>query len=335
MIMIRIGILGMGIRGEMYAQGIAQNSDATLVGISDINRSTLETSEQKLGVPGYLEFTDLLDKRKPDAVIICTPDYAHHTPAITAAKRKIHILIEKPLANSQAEAAQIVDAVRSNNIICQIAFENRWNPPFVQLKNAVDSKELGDITLVSAKLNDTIWVPTQMISWANKTTVGWFLLPHVLDLAMWLSGKIPNKVYAVANKGVLTTLGIDTYDTICTIISFKDGMQAAIENSWVLPESTPAVYDFRFSILGEKGSMQVNSQDQMVHKFTDKFTYPGSLYLDIYGQARGFPLYMLDSFVACVLEGKEPIATVEEGYLVTKAVEAVHHSIESGNPIWL
>jgi predicted dehydrogenase len=174
-----------------------------------------------------------------------------------------------------------------------------------------------------------------MISWAGTTTVGWFLLPHVLDLAIWMSGKTPNKVYAVANKKLLPSLGIDTYDAICTVISFDDGMQAIFENNWVLPESSPAVYDFRFSILGSKGAMDVNSQDQMVHKFTDRFTYPGNLFLEIHGYTRGFPFYMLDDFISCIMDNQEPIATVEEGYQVTRIVEAAHKSIFSGNPVWL
>jgi len=143
------------------------------------------------------------------------------------------------------------------------------------------------------------------------------------------------KVYSVANKELLPTLGFDTYDTICTVVSFEDGMQAIFENSWILPESSPAVYDFRFSILGDKGAAHINSQEQMVHKFTDRFTYPGSLFLKIHGHTRGFPLYMLDSFITCIMEDQDPIATVEEGYLVTKIVEAVHQSILHGNPIIL
>jgi predicted dehydrogenase len=333
--MIRIGILGMGIRGLMYVQGLAQNRDSKLIGISDINPILLDATSRKLGVPGYQNFEALLDKGKPDAVIISTPDFAHCEPALMAANRKVHMMIEKPLATTLGEAVQIVEAVQTNGIICQVAFENRWNPPFVQVKTAIENGELGDISLVNTRLNDTIWVPTQMISWSGKTTVGWFLLPHVLDLAIWLGGKIPKKVYAVANKEILPSLGIDTYDTICTIVNFEKGMKAIFENSWVLPQSSPAVYDFKFSILGSGGAMNVNSQEQMIHKFTNRFTYPGSLFLDIHGHTRGFPLYMLDSFISCILEDKTPVATVEDGYLVTRIVDAVHQSINSGNPITL
>jgi predicted dehydrogenase len=333
--MIRIGIIGMGIRGDMYAKGIHQNRDAKLIAISDINQVTLEKAAEKWGVTGYLNFYDLLIKEKPDAVLICTPDFAHFEPASIAADQQVHILIEKPLATTETEASKIMDAVNKNGIICQVAFENRWNPPFVRLKNIVQNGELGDISLVNSKLNDTIWVPTKMISWAEQTTVGWFLLPHILDLAIWLSGEKPSRVYSVANKKILPALGIDTYDTICTVISFGDGMQAIFENSWILPESSPAVFDFQFSILGNQGAARVNSQDQMIHKFTDRFSYPGSLHLDIDGLTRGFPYYMLDSFINCIIKERKPIATVEDGYLVTRVVQAVHKSLLDGNPVLL
>jgi len=331
--MIRFGILGMGIRGDMYAQGLGQNRDAELIGISDINLKTSEKASIKWGVTGYQDFGDLITEGCPDAVIICTPDFAHCKPAIQAAEAGVHLMIEKPLATSEIEAAQIVEAVQANRVICQVAFENRWNPPFVQIKRAVENGDLGDISLVNAKLNDTLWVPTEMIPWAGDSSVGWFLLPHILDLAIWLSGKTPQKVYVVANKAVLPALGINTYDSICTTVSFADGMQAVFENSWVLPESAPAVFEFRFNILGDRGAMHVNSHEQMVHKFTDRFSYPGSLFLDVHGQVRGFPLYMLDSFVECIQDGKAPLATVEEGYLVTRVVEAVHQSISLGQPV--
>jgi predicted dehydrogenase len=331
--MIRTAILGMGIRGNLFAQGLQQNPDATLVGVCDANPQALKSASARWGVQAFAEFAHMLQQGKPDAVIICTPDFAHGAPLIVAAEHGVHVLVEKPLATSEAEAERLLAAVQAAGILCQVAFENRWNPPFIQIKRAIEDGELGDISLVNAKLNDTLFVPTQMLSWAARSTVGWFLLPHVVDLAIWLSGKQPSKVYAVANKKLLPSLGIDTYDTICTTISFHGVMQALFETTWVLPASSPAVFDFKFEIVGDKGAMHVDAQDQMVHQSTDRLTYPGTLLLDVHGQMRGFPLYMLDSFIASVKSGTQPLATIEEGYQVTRVIDAVHRSIVSGQPV--
>lgn len=333
--MIRTAIVGMGIRGNLFAQGLKQNPGAELMSICDANSHSLKAATDRWHVPGFEDFGRMLKERDPEAVIICTPDFAHRAFVIAAAEHGAHILVEKPLATSEQDAGAMMRAVEEAGVICQVAFENRWNPPFVQLKGAVERGELGDISLVSARLNDTLYVPTQMLSWAHSSSVGWFLLPHVVDLAIWLSGKQPSRVYAVANKTVLPALGIDTYDTICTTLSFRGAMQAMFETTWVLPESTPSIFDFKFEILGDKGAVHIDVQDQMVHQSSDRFSYPGTLVVDVHGQMRGFPLYMLDSFIESVRHGTQPLASVQEGYLVTRVVDAAHRSIATGQPVQL
>ena len=333
--MIRTAILGMGIRGNLFAQGLVQNPGAALVGVSDIDARSLAIATERWQAPGFDNFEQMLDEQKPDAVLVCTPDFAHREYVIAAARHGVHVMVEKPLATSEEDARHMLEAVQAAGVICQVAFENRWNPPIVQVKQAIERGELGDISLINGRLNDTLFVPTQMLSWAGRSTVGWFLLPHLLDLAIWLSGKKPSQVYAVANKKVLPPLGIDTYDTICTTISFHGDMQAMFETSWVLPETLPTVFDFKLEIVGDKGAMFADMQDQMVHQNTDRFTYPGTLVVDIYGQMRGFPLYMLDSFIESVKNDTEPLATIEEGYEVTRVIDAVHRSILSGQPVTL
>ncbi len=331
--MVRTAIIGSGIRGSLFAQGLKQNPDATLVGICDTNNQSLNSAAAKWEVQGYTEIDTLLKGQNPDAVIICTPDFAHQEYVIAAANHGIHVMVEKPLAISEEAANQILKVVQKAGIICQLAFENRWNPPFVKIKQAVDNGELGDISLINTRLNDTLFVPAKMLSWADKSTVGWFLLPHLVDLAIWLSGKKPSKVYAVANKKVLPSIGINTYDTICTTLSFHDDMQAMFETSWVLPDSLPSIFDFKFEILGDKGLMHADVQDQMVHQSTQKHTYPGTLAYEANGKTHGFPLHMLDSFIECVKEGTKPQATVEEGYEVTRIIDAIHQSIIKGQTI--
>ncbi len=333
--MIRTVIVGMGIRGELFARGLSQNRDAELVAICDVAPQARISAGENWGVPGYEDFVRMLEEQQPEAALVCTPDFAHREYVVAAAEHGAHVMVEKPLATSLEDAEAILEAVEVAGITCQVAFENRWNPPFVKIKQAVERGELGDISLVNAKLNDTLYVPTRMLSWAGKSSVGWFLLPHVVDLTIWLSGKEPTKVYAVANKTVLPSLGVDTYDTICTILSFEGGLQAIFETTWVLPESSPAIFDFKFEILGDRGTMHVDAQDQMLHQSTDRFSYPGTLVLDVHGKARGFPLDMLDSFIDSVKNCTPPLATVREGYEVTRVIEAVHRSIESGQPLLL
>lgn len=333
--MIRISIVGMGIRGHLFARAVAQNRDARLAALSDVNPQALAQATARFAVPGYADCREMLEQERPDALIVATPDFAHCQPVLEAARRGIHLLVEKPLATTVAEAEQMLEAVERAGVCCQVAFENRWNPAFVQAKAAVASGELGQIELMSGRLNDTLYVPTRMVSWAARSTVGWFLLPHLVDLALWLGDKTPAHCYASATKHVLPGLGVDTWDAMQAILSFDDGTQAAFETCWILPTSLPTLFDFKFEIVGQHGALFIDTQDQMIHQASQTFTYPGTLVSEIDGCLRGFPVDMVDSFIACLVEGRQPTATAEEGVQVTRIVAAMHESAQRGQVMFL
>ena len=96
--MINFAIIGMGIRGKLFARIISQHKDTQLVAVCDISEKVLEDTSKKYRVRSYKDFKNLLNKEKLDAVYVATPDYAHKEPVILAAERGLHLLIEKPLA---------------------------------------------------------------------------------------------------------------------------------------------------------------------------------------------------------------------------------------------
>ena len=225
--MIKVGIVGMGIRGTLFADTLAQNPYAEVVAVSDSNRERLEEKAGQYGVRGYADSGEMIEKERLDAVIISTPDFTHCVPVLQAAAKGIAILVEKPFSTSVAEAEKMYAAVEKAGVICMVAFENRWNPPFVAVHNAVANGEIGGVLTLNSRLNDTIYVPTGMLRWSGGSTPGWFLLPHALDIAMWLkAGVRPVKAYASGTRKKLVSMGIETYDSIQAIVSFEDGTSA-------------------------------------------------------------------------------------------------------------
>ncbi|MFS0725282.1 Gfo/Idh/MocA family protein [Paenibacillus sp. 1P07SE] len=329
--MIRFGIVGMGIRGSLFADTLQQNPYAALVAVSDAYEGTLEASKQKYKVPGYLDVAEMIERETLDALVIATPDFLHREPVLLAAAKGIHIMVEKPFSTSVEEALEMHEAVEQAGIICMIAFENRWNAPFVAVKNAVERGELGTILNVNARLNDTIFVPTKMLKWAQNSTPGWFLFPHATDIALWLKKESkPVSVYAAGTKRKLAAMGIDTYDAIQTIVSFDDGTNASFTTSWVLPESMPLIYDFKVEIIGENGALYVDLADQMVRHAGNVYSHMHTLGTTINGQLTSAPNYMLHAFVDHVRLGTHPEADAASGVLNTRLVHAIHRSVTSG-----
>ena len=98
--MIRIGIIGMGIRGKLFAQTIAQNDYAEVAAVSDPNAATLKEVTEGFHVKGYERYQDMIDETRLDAVIVATPDFLHKASVLYAASRGLNLMVEKPFSTS-------------------------------------------------------------------------------------------------------------------------------------------------------------------------------------------------------------------------------------------
>ncbi len=329
--MIKIGIIGMGIRGTMFANTINENPFAEVAAISEYDENTLTSVKDIYNVPAFTDYKVMMDEVEMDGVIIATPDFLHKDAVLYAANKGIHLLCEKPFSTSVAECEEMVAAVKKNQVKCMVAFENRWNSPIVAAKNNIDGGSIGEILNVNARLNDTIFVPTELLKWSKGSSVGWFLFPHLVDMIAWFSGKSVESVYAVGTKKKLLSMGLDLYDTIQTTLNYTDGTHATLSSSWVLPNSMPLIYDLKMEIIGTEGSLYIDTYDQMVRMGTSqKFSHVHTLGTPINQMATGNSNFMLHHFVDCLRKDEAPEANEDAGLINTKIVEAIHQSVESG-----
>ncbi len=101
---------------------------------------------------------------------VVTPDFAHRDPIVAAAEAEKHIITEKPLATTLEDAEAIAKAVRKAGITFMVDFHARWNPPLAIARQNITEGKLGRIVSAYFRLNDTISVPTEMLSWAEKSS---------------------------------------------------------------------------------------------------------------------------------------------------------------------
>lgn len=331
--MIKVGIIGMGIRGSLYAKTIEYNPFAEVVGIVEADGPRRKDAEKHFNVSAYTDIQKLCDDNEIDLMIIALPDHLHREAVLLSASRACHIMIEKPMATSAQDARIMLEAIKKAGVKALVAFENRWSPVFISAKEAVEADELGDVLFINTCLNDSIVVPTEMLGWAAKSTPAWFLFPHTVDMTLWLTGKTVSSVYARGTKKVLIKKGIDTYDSISAVLNFIDGTTATHNTCWVYPESIPLVYDFRFDIVGSRGAIAVDLRDQMIHKMTASYTHPPVLGRYIYGKPVGFAAEMLNSFIDDIRLDREPLVSIDDGAHVVEIVDAIHQSVESGTVV--
>ena len=324
--MVKVGIVGAGLRGRMYAAALAESPVAEVVGFAEPSTAVAEAAHRETGVPVVTSHAALLDQFELDAVIVATPDFAHRDAAIAVARARKHLLIEKPLAMSVAEAYEIRDAVREGGATCLVGFENRWNPHIVQTHRAIADGAIGTHITSTATLSNTYFVPETMLSWAARSSPAWFLMPHTVDLVMHLAGRTPVSVTAVASSGVLRARGIDTIDVVHALLTFDDGTTASLTSAWTLPEGDDAIVDFRFQVIGTEGAIDADPIHQGLNLVTDRQRAQAPLVGRIGTSLVGAPIWMAQEWVACLDRGEVLGPGVDQGVLVTEVICAIEKS---------
>ncbi|MEN6346594.1 MAG: Gfo/Idh/MocA family oxidoreductase [Armatimonadia bacterium] len=340
------GIVGLGVWGETHLRAYTSNPLAELRGICDQNEARLKDRKAQFGVDfATTDYRELLAREDINAVSVVTPDFLHREIAVAACEAGKHVLLEKPMATSVAEAQAIADAAKANGVMVMTDFHNRWNPAICQVKAAIDQGELGEPQMISLRLNDTIYVPTGMLSWGGTSTVVWFLGSHTVDVVRWLFNDEIVRVYSVSRSRVLAARGVNTPDFFHTICELKGGGVAHIENCWIMSDALPTVCDFRGEVIGSEGTCLL---DCIAHRMVEKYSSqpvlpisstPGAVYpdvsvaMEIHGQPRGFGFESIWHFVDCVAGLRKPLVTPEDGVRNTAVLVAIHKSAELGQPV--
>ena len=333
---VGLGLIGTGGWGAMHARTYATVDYASLVAVADIDLSRAKSLADQYGATAYNDYREVLADDRVDAVAIVTPDFAHEEIALATAEAGKHILAEKPLAMTVDACERIVAAAERATVKLMVDFHARWSPPLVKMREAIAAGEIGAPKHVYYRINDRISVPTKMLSWAGKTTVMWFVGSHAIDTVRWLLDDEVKRVYAVAGRGVLTGMGIDTPDYYQATLEFRGGATAVIENSWILPNTMPNLDDVKCELVGEKGALYM---DATHNRALEKYTDDGGEYPDlfvmpsIYGRQQGFAADSIRHFVECVHSDTRPLVTGRDGLEVTKVICAVEESVRTGLPV--
>lgn len=334
---IKMAIVGAGLWGESHANIYREHDWAEPVAICDLNLERANAFAKKFGITQvYSDYHEMLEKSDCDAVAIVTPDFAHADIAVACAQAGKHMIIEKPLATTRDDVLRMVKAIEENGVRAMVDLHNRWNPPFNSVKQLVSSGKYGTPKSAHFRLNDNLWVATDMLKWCAKSSILWFLGSHSLDTMNWVIGDYPVEVYAAKTEGKLKSLGIDTVDTYLSTIKYSNGAIAHMENSWVTPNGNTNVNDFKFNLLCTDGKFDINASSHDLLQVTDDkrmITEDILVKNFVFDKCRGFAFESIRSFIDKLVSGEEFHVTLREAANVSLALLAIMESAETGLPV--
>jgi predicted dehydrogenase len=329
--MLKFGLLGAGFAGRVHAAALAQIGGVQLVAIADANAQAASDLATVHHARVYEDIQDLIDDPDVEVVDVCLPTFLHEQCVTLAAAAGNHILCEKPLALSRAEADRMAEAVRSAGVHFMVAQVLRFWPEYTVIKGLLDNQVLGQpLIAYAARLEE----PRQADWLSDPALSGGAALDlhvHDLDFLYSLFG-LPQAVYAIGQQSKT-----GAWDHLFTSLDFGN-VKGVAEASYMMPKRHPLSVEFR--LVCTEGSVEYRSRsvggdeirEQTLSELIMYRPNQPPEYLDK-PDANGY-LAEIEYFVnALNQDSVPPIATMAEALDVLDIAMAVQESLTSGRVI--
>lgn len=274
---IKLGIIGYGAEGGMYANFFKQNDERLssdiieLAAICDNDPVKKEkVAEDFPGLPFFDNYKDLLDSGVVNAIVTTVPHYEHTVMGIDALNKGIHLLGEKPAGVYTKEVKELIATAEKNpETTFAIFFNQRTNPLYRRVKELMEQGVIGDLQRATWIIT-TWWRPQgyyNQSSWrATWGGEGGGVLvnqaPHQLDLLQWLCGK-PEKVFAKMKYGAGRDIVVE--NEVNALLDFGNGVTGSF-----ITCTNDLVGTDRLEIFGSQGKIVVEDSKKLIITHLEK-----------------------------------------------------------------
>jgi len=252
---VRIGLIGTGGIAQAHLKRLREITQAEVVALCDIDEARVRAAAEPLGAAVYTDSAKLIADEQLDALYVCVPPFAHGDIEIQAARKGLHLFVEKPV-NLYADAArEASEALRAAGVLTQVGYTLRYLPQFVRLHAFLTDKEVGAAHVFRwGGLPGSPW-------WRRYDQGGGQLVEmttHQVDLLRWCMGEVA----AVSAAYSFDRLhrgepGVTVPDTQAVLLHFASGAAATISTSCAIGKAWMGGLDFvlkdaRVSLKGEE-----------------------------------------------------------------------------------
>lgn len=310
--------------GQLHAKTIRAIHGARLVAVADASREAAIHVAAEHGVDACATSADLVRRKDVDCVIIATNDEAHVEPVAVAASAGKHILLEKPIATTLADADEIIRLGAKSGIKLMIGFVVRFDPRYARVKQAVERGEIGELETIFCRRTNLV---TSQERLKGRVSVLSFLGVHDFDIMRWLAGSEAKRVHTEAVWKLHRKMGYNVEDTAWTLLRFENGVIGSLETGWITPTTFPTRADFKLEVVGTGGLIQYDLTKQEL-----MFTKPDGYYAE---QFNKMLTYELEYFFDCVRNDKPPSVTGADGRAALEMSIAAQQSAKEDRIIQL
>ncbi len=262
----------------------------------------------------------------PDVIVVTSANAHHRDLVLEAARRGVHVLCEKPLATSVADAEKMVAACREAGVVLMTAFPVHFSPAVEALRSAIADGTLGEVIGLTGTNNGKLPAGRDWFTDVDLAGGG-SLVDHTVHIAEILDSVFgaPTTVHAVANQILYADRAGEGAETGGLVtLTYDSGLVATIDCSWSQPADAPTWGGLRLQALGTGGQLQIDA-------FAQHVGGPGQ-WLPYGSDLDGL---LLEAFLDAVRAGQAVDPTGEVGLRTVKIVAAAQESVRTGQPVAL
>lgn len=340
--MLNFALMGCGRIAQRHSDLLGNNqiTNARLAAVCDVIPGKAGAIGEKFRVPHYTDIHTLMKKEQIDVVSVLTPSGMHAQHVLELAPYRKHIVVEKPMALTLADADAMIKACDLNGIKLFVVKQNRFNVPVQKLRQALEANRFGKLVLGTVRVR---WCRRQNYydhdswrgTWAYDGGVLANQASHHIDLLEWMMGDV-KKVFG---RSTTALVKIEAEDTAVVTLQFANGALGIIEATTA---TRPKDLEGSISILGEKATVEIGGfavnqikvwsfeneipeDKEVMEKFS---VNPPNVY------GFGHKAY-LEHIVDCINNKKAGLVEGLEGRKSLELITAIYESIESGREVQL
>jgi inositol 2-dehydrogenase len=329
---IRIGLIGAGRMGKVYAHTLAFSvAEADLVAVADANPEIAQETANRFGAPAwYGDYRKLLDQKDIQAVVVASSTHTHVEVVQAAAACGKQIFCEKPLAMTLAGCDEAIQAAADAKVRLMIGFMRRYDAAYRMAKRKIDEGVIGEPVMFKGVGRDP---KRTSLEFARRENSGGLILDmgiHDFDLARWLMG---SEVERVSSEGACLVFPelqeVGDIDNAVINLKFANGAVGNVDVS----RNAVYGYDIRTEILGSRGGLLIGKDRQtdtlvMTEAGVTHDTVPYFMqrFADAYADE-------IRDFIACIVEDREPAVSGKDARAATAIGMAATLSLDENRPV--
>ncbi len=335
--MPRLGaaVVGCGLIGRRRAAEVARSPRSRCVVVVDVNREAASALANEVAAEAASDWRAVIVRPDVDAVLVATPNGFLAEIAVASLEAGKHVLVEKPMGRSLAEALEMQQAAQRTGRVLKIGFNHRYHPAIAEARRLVAAGEIGKLINARCRYGHGSRPGSEREWRASRELAGGGELldqgVHVLDLLNWFMGHDPVGAFAWLQTAVWP-LG-DLEDNAFGLVRYPGGEVAALHVSMTQWKNL-----FSLELFGNRGALVIEGLGRsygvetltVVRRKMEGGT-PEVEVVRYEGEDESWCAEWRD-FLGAVLDREPMLGTPEHGVVVMRALDALYRSAASGHP---